>query len=111
YISVILFFLFIEHAFFGYPADYCLFCFALAIVSTFLGHSFFNWALKWLSTATISMGIVFDPVGASLLAYIILGEQITLSQWLGGTIVISGLFLFIMSTRKKANVTISRKKS
>ncbi|HLR08989.1 MAG TPA: DMT family transporter [Bacillota bacterium] len=110
-ITLILYNLFIGHAFFGYPADYWLIFLALAIVPTFLGHSLFNWALKWLSTATISMGIVFEPVGASLLAYIILGEQITWSQWLGGTIVISGLFLFIMSTRKKANVTISRKKS
>src|SRR5699024_4280574 len=45
---------------------------ALAIVPTFLGHTLFNWALKWVSTSTISMATVFEPIGASILAYIIL---------------------------------------
>ncbi|ALX49151.1 DMT family transporter [Lentibacillus amyloliquefaciens] len=95
--------------FLGYPADHWLVFLALAIFPTFFGHTLFNWALKWLSTATISMGIVFEPVGASILAYIILGEVITWSQWLGGSIVLFGLFLFTMSTAKKRKVTISHK--
>ncbi|SFB04329.1 Threonine/homoserine efflux transporter RhtA [Lentibacillus halodurans] len=97
------------NAFFGYPADHWLVFLALAIFPTFFGHTLFNWALKWLSTATISMGTVFEPVGASILAYFILGETITWSQWLGGTIVLFGLFLFIMSTAKKRKVTISER--
>ncbi|HLS07803.1 DMT family transporter [Lentibacillus sp.] len=105
--TLILYNLIAGNAFFGYPADNWLAFLALAIFPTFFGHTLFNWALKWLSTATISMGIVFEPVGASILAYFILGETITWSQWLGGSIVLFGLFLFIMSTTKKRNVTIS----
>src|SRR5699024_7888709 len=82
----------------------------LAIVPTFLGHTLFNWALKWVSTSTISMAIVFEPIGATILAYFILDEVVTSSQWLGGTIVIFGLFLFIMSTTRKKQVTLSLKK-
>ncbi|MDY0395368.1 EamA family transporter [Virgibacillus halophilus] len=81
----------------------------LAIVPTFLGHTLFNWAIRWLSTATISMGIIFEPVGSTILAYIILHEKVTGAQWLGGTIVIFGLMLFILSTKRKPKVTISRK--
>lgn len=81
----------------------------LAIVPTFLGHTLFNWALKWVSTSTISMAIVFEPIGASILAYIILHEAVTKHQWLGGMIVIFGLFLFIMSTTRKKHVTLSYK--
>lgn len=99
------------NAFLGYSGSHWLIFLALAIFPTFLGHSLFNWALKWLSTATISMGIVLEPVGASILAYFILGEYITWSQWLGGTIVIFGLFLFIMSTTRKSKVTLSHKNS
>lgn len=80
----------------------------LAIVPTFLGHTIFNWIIKWISTATISMATVFEPIGAAILAYFILGEKITSAQWLGGTIVIFGLFLFTMSTTKKRKVTLSR---
>ncbi|WP_404451196.1 DMT family transporter [Virgibacillus necropolis] len=95
------------YSFVGYPTSYWWIFIALAIVPTFLGHTMFNWALKWLSTSTISMAIVFEPIGATLLAYIILDETVTWSQWLGGTIVLFGLFLFIMSTTKKRKVTIS----
>src|SRR5699024_2803359 len=69
-----------------------------------------NWALKWVSTSTISMAIVFEPIGASILAYFILGEVVTASQWLGGTVVIVGLFLFTMSATRKKKGTLSYKK-
>ncbi|MFC4025333.1 DMT family transporter [Oceanobacillus longus] len=108
-ITLIIYNLVLKNPFFGYPADHWWIFLALAIVPTFLGHTLFNWSLKWLSASTISMGIVFEPIGASILAYFILGESLTWSQLLGGTIVIFGLFLFIMSTSRKSKVTISRK--
>src|SRR5690625_386783 len=108
-ITLIFYNLALQNPFLGYPADHWWLFLALAIFPTFLGHSLFNWALKWLSTATISMGIVFEPVGATILAYFILGEIVTSSQWLGGTIVIFGLFLFVVSTTRKTTVTISEK--
>ncbi len=108
-ITLIIYNLIVQNPFFGYPAEHWWIFIALAVIPTFFGHTLFNWALKWLSTATISMGIVFEPIGASLLAYFILGEKVTASQWLGGTIVLFGLFLFVMSTSRKRNVTISKK--
>ncbi|MGJ9459413.1 DMT family transporter [Oceanobacillus sp. CF4.6] len=108
-ITLIIYNLVLQNPFFGYPTDHWWIFLALAIVPTFLGHTLFNWSLKWLSASTISMGIVFEPIGASILAYFILGESLTWSQLLGGTIVIFGLFLFIMSTSRKTKVTISRK--
>lgn len=92
----------LQNSFFGYPSQYWMIFLALAIIPTFLGHTLFNWSLKWLSTSTISMSIVFEPVGASILAYVILGETISWTQWLGGMIVIVGLSLFIYSTSKKS---------
>lgn len=108
-ITLTLYNVFTQSSFIGYPADHWWIFIALAIIPTFLGHSLFNWALRWLSTATISMGIVFEPIGATILAYFILDEQVTASQWLGGTIVLFGLFLFILSTSRKRKVTISSK--
>ncbi|MGP4107492.1 DMT family transporter [Virgibacillus sp. L01] len=109
-VTLILYNLVVQNPFFGYSANHWFVFLALAIIPTFFGHTLFNWALKWLSTSTISMGIVFEPIGASILAYLILGEKVTWSQWLGGTIVLFGLFLFIMSTARKSKVTISQKK-
>lgn len=96
----------IQAPFFPYPSNHWTIFFALAVIPTFLGHSIFNWALKWVSTATISMAAIFEPVGASLLAYIFLDEHITWDQWLGGSIVLLGLLLFIVSTTRKREVTI-----
>lgn len=108
-ITLIIYNVLLQNPFTGYSTNYWLIFLALAIFPTFFGHTLFNWALKWLSTSTISMAIVFEPIGASVLAYFILGEKITWSQWLGGTIVIFGLFLFILSTNRKSSVTIHKK--
>lgn len=99
------------YSFLGYDGFHWGMFLMLAIVPTFFGHTLFNWALKWLSTSTISMAIVFEPIGATILAYLILKEAVTSFQWLGGTIVIFGLFLFIMSTTRKKQVTISYTKN
>lgn len=108
-LTLIIYNLILQNEFFGYPTNHWFIFLGLAVIPTFFGHSLFNWALKWLSTSTISMGIVFEPIGASILAFFILGEVVTWSQFLGGTIVIFGLFLFIMSTARKSKVTISKK--
>ncbi|WP_058305786.1 DMT family transporter [Gracilibacillus massiliensis] len=91
----------------GYQPNQWILFIALAIVPTILGLNLLNWALKWVSTSVISMGILFEPVGASILAFFILGEFITWSQWLGGMIVIFGLLLFIASTRRTRKMKIT----
>ena len=40
----------------------------LAIIPTLLGHTLFNWSIKWISTTAISMAILLEPVGAAILA-------------------------------------------
>lgn len=109
-VILLLYNLILGYSFVGYSGSHWSIFLILAIVPTFFGHTFFNWALKWLSTSTISMAIVFEPIGATILAYLILQEAVTSFQWLGGTIIIFGLFLFIMSTTRKKQVTISYKK-
>lgn len=108
-ITLILYNLVLGNNFINYPADHWWVFIALAIIPTFFGHTLFNWALKWLSTSKISMGVLFEPVGAAILAYLILDESITWAQLLGGSIVIFGLYLFVLSTSRKSKVTISQK--
>jgi len=108
-ITLIIYNLVLQNPFLGYPIDHWWIFVALAIIPTFFGHTLFNWALRWLSTSTISMGIIFEPVGATILAYFIFGERVSAWQWLGGSIILAGLFLFIVSTSRKSKVTISPK--
>ena len=72
----------------------------LAVIPTLLGHTLFNWSIKWISTTAISMAILLEPVGAAILAYYILEEYIMFSQVIGGVIIIIGILIFLMDQRK-----------
>lgn len=108
-ITLLLYNVLLGYSFTGYSGDQWLIFLGLAIIPTFFGHTLFNWTLKWLSTSTISMAVLVEPVGASLLAYWILQESITWAQWLGGSIVIFGLMMFILSTTKKVKPKFTHK--
>lgn len=81
------------------PMDWFWFV-LLAIVPNLLGHNLFNWALKYVSANTISIAILFEPVGASILAYFIFAEKLIATQYIGGSIVIVGILLYIVDGKK-----------
>jgi drug/metabolite transporter (DMT)-like permease len=49
-------------------------CAALALGPQVLGHGSFNYALRHVSAAVVGMLTLLEPVGASLLAYLLFGE-------------------------------------
>ncbi|SFF17036.1 Permease of the drug/metabolite transporter (DMT) superfamily [Bacillus sp. OV194] len=73
--------------------------FLLAIVPTVFGHVLFNWLMKYVSATTISVNILGEPVGASILAYFMLNEHISAFQAAGGFLVCTGLYLFLRTNR------------
>ena len=85
----------------SYPAKDWVCFLLLAIVPTLFGHSLFNWSLKWISTNAISVSILFEPVGAIILAYILLGETVIISQVIGGTIIVFGILVFVFEKQLK----------
>lgn len=72
----------------------------LAIVPNLLGHTLFNWAIKYVSTNTTSIMILFEPIGASILAYWVFNESLVASQYIGGAAVILGILLYVMDGKK-----------
>lgn len=72
----------------------------LAIVPNLLGHNLFNWALKYVSANTISIAILFEPVGASIMAFLVFGEVLISSQYIGGAIVILGILLYVIDFKQ-----------
>ncbi|KQL48371.1 hypothetical protein AN963_00690 [Brevibacillus choshinensis] len=95
----------------GYPAADWGWFFCLALFPTLLGHSLFNWIIKWINTTTISMGILGEPIGTAILAYFILGEVVTLPQWIGGLIILAGIYLFIRFNQAAKGVTTVEQQS
>lgn len=65
----------------------------LALVPQALGHSVFNWALVRVSPLVVTLAILGEPVGASVLAFLVLGEAPPPMLWLGGPLLLFGLVL------------------
>lgn len=78
-----------------YPAHEFLIFLCLALFPTLLGHSVFNWALKYLKPSFISAMILGEPVGAGLLAVIFFAEFPTLITIIGGLIILCSLYLLV----------------
>ncbi|MFZ3590590.1 DMT family transporter [Bacillus sp. DJP31] len=81
--------------FIPYEQEQWMYFILLAIFPTLLGHTMFNFALRWVSTSIISVTILIEPIGASILAYYILSESILFHQIIGGIVVILGICLFM----------------
>lgn len=76
------------------PRDWLCFL-ALAAVPTICGHTLFNWALRYVKASVVSLSILGEPVGATILGMLIFGEIPGVAQVCGGTLVIIGLALFL----------------
>lgn len=83
------------YSLYPYPAQDWLWFVLLAIFPTLLGHSLLNWAIKWVSASTVSMSILGEPIGSAILAYFIFQEKIVFSQWIGGGIILIGIYVFM----------------
>ncbi len=69
----------------------------LAIVPQLIGHSTFNWALRHLPAAKVSVLILGEPVGAALLAYLVFGETLSWLRALGAVIILVGIYVSLRS--------------
>ena len=83
----------------GQPRDAYLYILALALVPQLIGHGAFNWALGSLPAAIVAVPILGEAVGATLISATLLDEVPTLRQWLGGAIVLSGVYVALRSAR------------
>ena len=63
----------------------------LALVPQLLGHMSLNWALRFLPATMVTIAILGEPVGASALAFIVLGELPTVLEVLGALLIFLGI--------------------
>lgn len=75
-----------------YSNDWRLFL-ALAAVSTVGGHTVFNWTLRHLPASVVATSFVGEPVGASTLAWLALGEAPSAFALSGGLVILLGIYL------------------
>ena len=104
FVSAVFLFVFASAAgnsFTGYAGREWLLFLLLAIVCTILGHSLYNWSLKYLSSTFISVTILIEPVAASIMAYFLFSEVPTPLSAFGAVLVLAGIYLYGRSSRRK----------
>ena len=68
-------------------------CLALAVVCTIGGHTGYNWALRYVPAATVSVAFLGEPPLTSLLGLALLASVPPLTSVAGGVLILAGLAL------------------
>lgn len=65
----------------------------MAVGPGVFGHTVINWALAHLESSVVSVSLLGEPVGSTILALFLLGEIPTLPTVLGGAVVLGGIYV------------------
>ncbi len=68
--------------------------FCLALFCTLLGHSVFNWGLKYESASYISAVKLLEPVFATIISIFLFSEIPSMQVVIGGLLVLFGIYLY-----------------
>jgi len=86
------------YSFTGYSGTTYLMMVLLALVPQLIGHSSFNLAVRLIPVTFVSVAILGEPVGATLLGYFILNEVPTAKELMGGIFILAGIFIVLRQT-------------
>jgi drug/metabolite transporter (DMT)-like permease len=92
---LILLALIFQKPFFGFSMSTYSYLFLLALVPQLIGHTTFNWALKYLRASMVAIISLGEPIGSTMLAYLILGEGLTISKVIGGISILAGILIVL----------------
>jgi drug/metabolite transporter (DMT)-like permease len=89
----------------GYSGGTYLMFLLLALVPQVLGHTALNWSLKYISATLITVAILGEPVIATLLAYLVLGEVPKAVEIMGGLIILGGIYIAFRQEPAEEDIT------
>lgn len=86
----------------GHPPLAYLLLLVLALGPQLVGHTSFNWALRYLAPSTVAAVILAEPVGSTILAAIVLGEAITPLKGVAASILLTGIYVVARAQGRRA---------
>lgn len=90
---LVLFALVTRQPFSGFSQRTWLLFLLMALIPQILGHSSYNWALGYLSASFIAVSLLGEPIAATIMAYVLLGEGLTPAKVIGGTLILAGIYV------------------
>ncbi len=78
---------------------------AIAVGPMLLGHTGFNWALKHVPAPTVSLVMLGEPVGATLIAMMVpaIREMPGARTLVGGAVILTGIVIATLAPRTRAS--------
>lgn len=77
----------------GYEAGTYGWIFLLAAIPQLIGHSTYNWALRYMPAAFVAVTTLGEPIGSAILAFFILNETPAFATIIGGILILLGIYL------------------
>ena len=86
----------------NYPPPAYLWFVLAALVPQLIGHTTFNWALGYVSAAFVSITLLGEPIGSTILAYLLLQETPTVIKVFGAILILAGILIASRNERRPA---------
>ena len=92
-IALLIFMFAAGHSPLGYPGKAYGWIFLLAIFPQLIGHSTYNWVLRYLPATLVAAVTLIEPISSALLAYFVLSERPSTGVLAGGLLILIGIYL------------------
>lgn len=77
----------------GYAPETYGWIFLLAAFPQLIGHSTYNWVLRYIPATLVAIITLVEPIGSAILAYFVLREIPTIAVLVGGLLILIGIYL------------------
>ena len=77
----------------GYHPQTYGWIFLLAAFPQLIGHSTYNWVLRYIPATLVAIVTLVEPIGSAVLAFFILQETPGTGVLLGGLLILAGIYL------------------
>ena len=80
---------------------------AMALIPQIGGHTLYNWSLRWVPAPIVSLSLVGEPIGSSLLAWVLLTQTPGVAVGIGGALALAGIYLTVQGQGARTRETIT----
>ncbi|MGK7954870.1 MAG: DMT family transporter [Crocosphaera sp.] len=84
-----------------YPKSVYFYVLLMAIFSQLIGHTSINWSVRYLSPTLVTLAILFEPIGASFLGFILFKEIPSFLVLIGAIVILLGVIISVLTSQNK----------
>ncbi|ADR35496.1 protein of unknown function DUF6 transmembrane [Oceanithermus profundus DSM 14977] len=85
----------------GWPPAFYGYALAMALTSQLIGHTSFNWAVRWIPPVMVTLAILFEPLGSGFLAYLFFGEVPAPLVFAGAAVLLVGVGVAVLGQGRR----------